>query len=71
MPALQLGIRLFAGHSADTAPLIEVVQLQAKELEKLVAHVEQVTTRLPYQHQFALAVSELSELHQRIKKMKV
>jgi hypothetical protein len=49
--------------------LINVVHLQAKELEKLVAHVEQVTTHLPYQHQFALVASELSELHQRIKKL--
>jgi hypothetical protein len=50
--------------------LINVVHLQAKELEKLVAHVEQVTTHLPYQHQFALVASELSELHQRIKKLR-
>jgi hypothetical protein len=47
------------------------VHLQAKELEKLVAHVEQVTTHLPYQHQFALIASESSALHQRVKKLGV
>jgi hypothetical protein len=33
--------------------------------------VEQVTTHLPYQHQFALVASELSELHQRMQKMRL
>jgi len=50
--------------------LIDVLHLQAKELEKLVTHVEQQTTSLVYQHQFSLVASELSELHHRIKKLK-
>ena len=47
--------------------LIEVMHLQARELEKLVTHIEQVTTRLPEAHRFSLVASELSALHQRIK----
>ncbi|HYT93272.1 MAG TPA: hypothetical protein VEL76_31425 [Gemmataceae bacterium] len=50
--------------------LIEVLHRQAKELEKLVAHVEQVTTRLPEANRLALIASELSELHLRIQKLR-
>jgi hypothetical protein len=49
--------------------LIEVMHLQAKELEKLVEHVEQVAGHLGYQHQLPVVASELSELHVRIKKL--
>jgi hypothetical protein len=49
--------------------LIDVLHLQAKELEKLVDHVEQVAGRLGYQHQFSVVASELSALHVRIKKL--
>ncbi len=47
--------------------LIEVSRLQAKQIEKLVTHVEQVTTRMPEVHQFAVVVSELAELEHRWK----
>ena len=47
--------------------LIEVSRLQAKQIEKLVTHVEQVTTRMPEAHQFAVVVSELAELEHRWK----
>ncbi|REK09957.1 MAG: hypothetical protein DWQ37_17810 [Planctomycetota bacterium] len=47
--------------------LIDVLRLQAKQIEKLVTHVEQVTTRLPEAHQFSVVVSELSELEVRWK----
>lgn len=49
--------------------LIEVVHLRANELEKLIAHVEQVTTHLSCQ--FALIASELSGLHHRVKRLGV
>jgi hypothetical protein len=49
--------------------LVDVLHLQARELESLVEHVEQVAGRLDYQHQFSLVASELSELHVRIKKL--
>lgn len=49
--------------------LVEAMHLQTKELEKLVAHIEQVTTHLPYQHRFSLIASELSAIHQRVKKL--
>jgi hypothetical protein len=49
--------------------LITVLHDQAKELELLVAHVEQVTQPLPKDHQFGLVVSELSALHHRMKKL--
>lgn len=45
--------------------LIEVMRVEAKEIEKLVAHVEQVTTRMPEDHQFSVVVSELAELQHR------
>lgn len=51
------------------ADLIDVMHLQAKELEKLVDHVQQVAGRLDYQHQFSLIASELSELHVRAQKL--
>jgi hypothetical protein len=49
--------------------LIAVLHEQAKELELLVAHVEQVTRRLPKDHEFSVIASELSELHYRSKKL--
>ncbi len=49
--------------------LIQVSHLQAKELEKLVEHVQQVAGRLGDSHQFSVVASELSELLVRIKKL--
>ncbi len=49
--------------------LIQVAHLQAKELEKLVDHVQQVAGRLGYSHQFSVVASELSELLVRVKKL--
>lgn len=46
--------------------LINVMHLQAKELEGLVVRVEQVAGRLPEEGRFSLIVSELSELKRRI-----
>jgi hypothetical protein len=47
--------------------LIDISRVQAKQIEKLVTHVEQVTTRMPEAHQFAVVVSELAELENRWK----
>ena len=47
------------------ADLIAVMHLQAKELEKLVVQIEQVTDRLPGENRLSLVVSELSELKTR------
>jgi hypothetical protein len=49
--------------------LIEVLHLQAKELERLVTHVEQATRHLAQPHQFSVVVSELSALQHRIRKL--
>lgn len=49
--------------------LIGVMQLQAKELEKLVVHIEQAVGRLPEESQFAVIASELSELKQRARRL--
>jgi hypothetical protein len=46
--------------------LIEVLQLQAKQIEKLIVHVERHTDTLNYRQEMPLVVSELSVLHQRI-----
>jgi hypothetical protein len=60
----------------DHEPLREIVEdliaalhVQAKELEKLVDHVERVAGHLGYRPQFSVIASELSELHLRIKKV--
>lgn len=49
--------------------LIEVLHLQAKELERLVTHVEQVTSHLPQPPEFSVVASGLSALHRRIEKL--
>jgi len=46
--------------------LVDVMHLQAKELEKLVVQIEQVAGRLPGENRLSLIVSELSELKRRI-----
>lgn len=53
------------------ADLIAVLYLQAKELEKLVVQIEQVTDRLPGENRLSLVVSELSELKTRIQKLEI
>lgn len=50
--------------------LIAVLQTQAQEWEKLIAHVEQVTTRLPEAHDLAVVRSELAELRVRAKRLR-
>jgi hypothetical protein len=47
--------------------LVGVAQLQAQEMQKLITHVEQRTSRLPQASQLPLVLSELSELHIRVK----
>ena len=53
------------------ADLIAILHLQAKELEKLVVQIEQVTDRLPGENRLSLVVSELSELKTRIQKLEI
>jgi hypothetical protein len=50
--------------------LIEVLQLQTRDLERLITHVEQVTTRLPEANELSVVRSELAALHVRIKKLR-
>jgi hypothetical protein len=50
--------------------LIDVMQLQAKELERLVIDIEQAVGRLRAENQFAVIASELSELKQRAERMR-
>ena len=50
--------------------LIEVMHLQSRDLERLIAHVEQVTTRLPEENEMSVIRSALSGLHLRIKKLR-
>ena len=49
--------------------LIEVLQLQARELEKLIAHVEQVTARLPETNELSVVRSELAALQVRMQNL--
>ena len=50
--------------------LVEVLHLQARELEKLIAHVEQVTVHLPEGSEMSVIRSSLSGLHQRLKRLR-
>ncbi len=50
--------------------LIEVLHLQAIELEKLIAHVQQVTVHLPEESEMSVIRSSLNGLHLRIKKLR-
>ena len=50
--------------------LIEILQLQARELEKLIAHVEQVTAHLPEASEMSVIRSSLSGLHLRLRKLR-
>lgn len=47
--------------------LIDVLHLQAEELQRLLTHVEQETVRIPYPNQVPLVLSQLSELHHRVR----
>jgi hypothetical protein len=50
--------------------LIEVLRLQANELEKLIAHVEQVTAHLPGESEISVIRSSLSGLQLRGRKLR-
>jgi hypothetical protein len=50
--------------------LIEVLHLQARELEKLIAHVEQVTVHLPEESEMSVIRSSLSGLHLRTPRLR-
>jgi hypothetical protein len=46
--------------------LIELMRAEARELEKLVIHVEQVAGKLPDEPQFAALASQLTALKARM-----
>ena len=56
--------------AAVVEELVRVLQLQARDLERLITHVEQVTTRLPAANELSVVRSELAALHVRIKKLR-
>ena len=56
--------------AAITEELVEVLHLQSRELEKLIAHVEQVTVHLPEESEMSVIRSSLSGLHLRLKKLR-
>lgn len=47
--------------------LIDVMHLQARELEKLTAHLERQTGQMPDRPRLSLVLSELSELQVRMR----
>jgi hypothetical protein len=49
--------------------LVVVMQHQAKELEKMVVHIEQAVGRLPEESRLAVIASELSELKHRAQRL--
>jgi hypothetical protein len=56
--------------AAAVQELVGILQVQARELERLVARVEQVTTRLPEANEFSVVRSELAALQIRLKKLR-
>ena len=56
--------------AAAVDELIEVLHLQARELEKLIAHMGQVTAHLPEESEMSVVRSSLSGLHLRIMKLR-
>lgn len=48
--------------------LIEVARLQAEAMQQLATHLERQTTHMASPNQIPLILSELNELHQRIRK---
>lgn len=46
--------------------LIELMRAEARELEKLVIHVEQIAGKLPDEPQFAALASQLTALKARL-----
>jgi hypothetical protein len=56
--------------AAVVEELIGVLQLQAQELEKLIAKVKQVTMRLPEANQLSVVRSELAALRVRVKQVR-
>ena len=50
--------------------LVEILHLQAKELENLIAHVEQVTVHLSEESEMSVIRSSLSGIHLRLRKLR-
>jgi len=50
--------------------LVEILHLQTRELEKLIARVGQVTVHLPEESEMSVIRSALSALHVRLKKLR-
>ncbi len=51
--------------------LIGLVHTQAREIERLIAHIEQMTGRMEYDTQMPRVVSELGDLRERVQKLQV
>jgi hypothetical protein len=56
--------------AAALEEFIDVTHFLVKDLEKLVAHVGQVTPHFGYDTQLSLIASELSGLHQRVQRLR-
>jgi hypothetical protein len=56
---------------AIVADLIDLLQLQAWELEGLINRVEQITKLHPNANNFSVTRSELAALHLRMDKLRV
>jgi hypothetical protein len=50
--------------------LIDVLRMQAAELEKLIVHLEQVTAPIPEEREQSVIRSTLNGLHLRIRKLR-
>jgi hypothetical protein len=56
--------------AAVVEELVGVLQVQARDLERLLSHVEQVTRRLPEANELAVVRSEFAALRVRAKKLR-
>ena len=55
---------------AIVTDLIEILHQQARVLEKMASHIEQVTTRLPEAGELSAVRSGLTALELRVKKLR-
>lgn len=50
--------------------LIDVLRMQADELERLIVHLEQVTAPMPEEREQSIVRSSLNALHLRVRKLR-
>jgi hypothetical protein len=55
--------------NSAVADLVGVTRQLAEQVQRVTVHLERETTRLPEANELPVILSELSELHQRLRKL--